>query len=360
MKIRLRFAAGLLVPALVFASPADAQTGWSDRIELSGDFRLRWETIDAEGSANRERARFRARFGIETQASNDLRLVFRLATGDGSPVSRNLTMDSGFSAKEILVDRAYVDWRLNDAWRVNAGKVGRPWFRAGGTQLVWDNDLTPEGIAVLYRDGGLFGSAGAFVVEERSTADDSLLLTLQAGLSHDIGDGAKLTAGVSYYGYTEAEGNLPFYDGDPRGNRVDAAGNYLSDFRLVELFAEYKSQLGDLPVTVYADVVQNTGADDEDLAYAIGANLGRAADRGTWQVGYAWQDTEADAVVGAFSDSNFGGADTDSRGHLLRSSYALRDNVRLGGTLFVNERGMTTGNTLDYDRIMFDIQFSFE
>ena len=359
MKIRLQQLLAGAVVLLLSAPSAYSQASWTDSIKISGDTRLRYESIDADGSADRERSRFRARFGLSAQAAKDIKVVIRLASGDGSPVSTNLTMDSGFSAKQIQIDRAYVDWSLNDTWNVRAGKMASPWFKAGGTPLVWDGDLNPEGIAALFQHENFFGSFAAMAVEERSSSDDSLLLTAQGGWKGKVMDNGTLTAGVSYYAYTDTVGNAPFYDGDAAGNTVDVAGDYVNDYRLLELFAEYKTSFNDLPLTLYADLVQNTEASTEDTAYAIGANIGKASTPGTMQFGYAWHDTEADAVVGTFNDSDFAGGDTDATGHLLKAKYAIRDNVALGATLIVAERGEFAGNERDYNRLMLDIEFKF-
>ncbi|MBT8085908.1 MAG: hypothetical protein HKN35_14000 [Woeseia sp.] len=351
----------LLPPLFVLAPAAAAQSSWTDSIKLSGDTRIRYESIDAEGSDKRDRSRFRARFGLEARPADDLKLVFRFATGDGSPVSTNLTMDDGFSAKQILVDRAYVDWRVNDLWNVRVGKMKNPWFRAGGTPLVWDSDLNPEGVAALFKSENYFGSISVMSVEERSAADDSLLFSVQGGWTGNLRNEGTLTAGMSLYNYGDTRGNAPFYDGDANGNSIDGTGNYVSDYQLIELFAEYKTVLNDLPLTVYADTVQNIGADtSQDMAYTIGATIGKASARGAAQVGYAWLDTEADAVVGTFNDSDFAGGETDSSGHLIQAKYAVRDNVTLGGTLIIAERAESLGSGSDYNRLMLDIAFSFE
>jgi len=186
------------------------------------------------------------------------------------------------------------------------------------------------------------------------------LLTAQAGWRGKISDGAGLAAGLSYYHYTHAAGNEPFYDGDPNGNTVDAFGFYTNEYRLLEVFAEYSTTLNELPLTLYADVVQNSDAGSgQDLGYTIGAKFGKASAPGTVQFGYAWLDTESDAVVGTYSDSDFAGGETDSSGHLIQAKYAIRDNVALGGTLIIAKGDKSVGPAQDYNRLMLDIAFSF-
>lgn len=346
--------------AMLAGGPSTAQeAAWYDRLDFSGDLRLRYESISEQQSADRDRARFRARFGFRAEATDDIQVIVRLATGDGSPVSTNLTFDDGFSAKDIRIDRAYVDWRITDAWHVSGGKMRRPWFRSGGNALLWDSDLNPEGIATSFESGRFFGSVAALSVSERSASDDSLLLTAQGGVELAFGGNATLTAGAGYYEYTNIVGNAPFHDGSANGNSVDAAGNYIFDYSLIELFAEYRTEMRGWPLTVFGEWVQNTEAAVEDNAYALGAEIGETKGPGSYQVSYTWQDTEADAVIGTFNDSDFAGGDTDARGHLLKGRYALRDNVTLGATLIIAELGEFSGNERDYDRVMLDIEFSF-
>ncbi|MCB1844996.1 MAG: putative porin, partial [Halioglobus sp.] len=349
MKVCLRTYGMVLAMSLLLIPVAEAQTNWPERTSFDGDFRLRYESIDAEGSPYRDRSRLRARLGIDVLAAEDIKFVFRLATGDGSPVSTNLTLDGGFSAKDILVDRAYVDWRLSEQWTLHGGKIKSPWFRAGGSSLIWDADLNPEGVAAHFRSGSFFASLAALPVEERSSADDSLLLTAQGGWKIALAENASLTTGLGYYSYTNAAGSAPFYDGHAAGNSVDLAGNYLNDYRLIEAYAEYKTVVGEIPLTAYLDVVRNNAVSVEDTGYAIGANLGSANAPGKAEFGYAWQDTEADAVVGTYNDSDFAGGVTDARGHFIKAKYAIRDNVKLGGTLILARRGAFAGNERDYD-----------
>ena len=53
---------------------------WTDRIDFSGDMRLRYEGTDEEFEVERNRMRFRSRFGFTATASDDLKVILRLAT----------------------------------------------------------------------------------------------------------------------------------------------------------------------------------------------------------------------------------------------------------------------------------------
>lgn len=342
------------------AANAHDEETWMDRIELKGDIRLRHESIDEDGEVDRRRARFRTRFGLSAQATDDVKIVLQLASGGDDPVSTNQSFDDGFSTKDIGVDLAYVDWKAADSVNVFGGKMKNPLFRAGGTGLIWDGDLNPEGVAVKYSRGMFFGTAGVFSVEERSSSDDSLLYALQAGVKHKFGSAAVLTAGLGYFAYSNTVGSRPFYDGSANGNSVDASGNYVNEYKDTEVFAQLDTRLGSWPFRLFAHIARNNEVSVEDTAIAFGAKLGAARDKGTMEFSWTYQDLEADSVIGTYSDSDFGGGGTDASGHILKGKYALSRRVSLGGTLFVNEVDRFRGMEHDYARLQLDVEFKFE
>ena len=348
-----------LILATAVPAAALAQDSWTDSISVKGDVRLRYEGIDEDGEEERNRGRFRARLGLTADVNDNVKAVLQFATGGDNPVSTNQSFDDGFSRKDIGLDLAYLDWTPNDRTHIYGGKMKNPFHRAGGHALVWDSDLNPEGVAASYSSGGFFGTAGVMFVEERGSSDDSLLLGLQAGYEFALSDGVSLTAGMSYYDYTETEGNTPFHNGSPSGNTVDVDGNLVLDYNQVEAFAELSTSLGDMPFSVFADFVQNSDADTQDSGYAFGAAIGDAGSPGTWEASIAYQDLEADAVIGTYPDSDFGGGGTDASGFTIKGKYALADNWVLGGTLFLNDVDESIGNKHDYSRIQLDLEFKF-
>ena len=235
-----------------------------------------------------------------------------------------------------------------------------PLYKAGGAPLIWDGDLNPEGVALKYSKGAFFGTLASFSVEERSSSSDSLLTAVQIGGKFNIGDNAKLTAGVGYFGYSSTVGNEPFWDGSPRGNSVDIDGNYLYEYKDTEVFAQLDTKVGDWPLSVYAQWVQNNEVSEEDTGYAFGAKVGSAKDKGEWEASLTYMDVEADSVISTFNDSDFGGGQTDASGYVLQAKYALSKSISLAGTFFFNEIDEFAGNEHDFDRFQLDVQFSFK
>lgn len=328
-------------------------------VRFSGDLRYRHESINEDAVSERHRNRIRARFGVTADIAQNVRVGLQLASGGDDPVSANQTLDTGFARKPIGIDRAFFSWAATEQLTFTGGKIANPFFRPANHHLIYDSDLSPEGLALRYTRGNWFANYAGLWVEERSSADDSILLGGQFGYRQTLDNGMRITAGASYYDYLQTQGQTPFWDGEAVGNRVTAAGNYLNDFNLTELFAELNLRAGERPVTVFADYVVNSEANEADTGFAIGASLGGISGKGTWRVGYLYQDLEADAVVGTFTDSDFAGGGTDGKGHVVELNYGFRDQLVLGFRYFLNQRGADVGDEHDYNRLQADVVFEF-
>jgi hypothetical protein len=341
------------------AAPAPGRAPDTAVLRFAGDMRYRHEVVDDDAFTERQRQRIRARFGVAADVTDGLRVGLTLATGGDDPVSANQTLEGGFERKSFGVDRAFFAWQATDALSITGGKMANPFFRAGNHHLIYDADLNPEGLALRYDRTNWFASFAGFWVEERSAADDSILLGGQLGYRAALGGGRRLTAGLSYYDYPQTQGEVPFWDGAAAGNRLDSAGRYRSDFNEAELFAQLDLEAGGRPLQLFADYVLNVEADDQDAGYAIGVGYGEVTKPGTWRVGYAYQRLEADAVVGTFTDSDWAGGGTDGRGHVVDFAYGFRPRWTLGFKYFVNERGIAAGEERDYDRLQADVSFNY-
>ena len=115
-----------------------------------------------------------------------------------------------------------------------------------------------------------------------------------------------------------------------------------------------------MPVMLFVDYVHNLDPDDQDTAYALGLRLGKVNKKGSWNLAYTWQKTEADALLGILTDSDFADGGTDSRGHVVSGSYALSDVMILGMTYFNTEYGKYTFGHYDgFDLLFIDLSFKY-
>lgn len=92
----------------------------------------------------------------------------------------------------------------------------------------------------------------------------------------------------------------------------------------------------------------------------MGAKIGSAKKDSELEFSWTYVDIETDAIVGTFSDSDFGGDGTDSDGHLLKAKYGVSSKVFVGGTLFLNTVDRFQATEHDYNRLPLDVEFKFD
>lgn len=336
-------------------------SSWADRIHWKGDFRYRYEIIDAEGEPANDRNRIRARAALIADVSPTMELGFGLASGGDDPVSSNQTLGEGGSSKDLRLDLAYFDWSGLKDTHVYGGKFANYLFRTGRNALIWDSDWRPEGAGIKWNNGKFFANGMGNWIESDSKSGQSFAYLTQAGIDLPIGDTMQLTAGISYYNI-DSKGHGSFYgnDDDFYGNSYNPVTlTYLYNYEELELFAQLGFEMFGRPVLVFGDWVQNQAARQNDIGYSVGFMYGSAKNKGEWQLGYVYEKLEADAVFGVLTDSDFGGGGTDSKGSIIKGSYALYKNINANVTYFINEVGLKSGDPTGFHRLQLDLSFKY-
>ena len=345
---------------------------WASRVKFFGDLRYRHEYIDAEGSKDRHRHRIRGRVGLKAKLTDTVDLGFQIATGSMDPVSTNQTLTGSFSSKNVWVDLAYFDWHPAqvDGLNIIGGKMKNPFFVTAKTELLWDGDLRPEGIALKYAKdcerGSFFLNAGGFWIAERGGDSDTYMLGAQVGGSVGFAKTAKFTGALGVYDYDDIEGRGMFAGGffgnstrfmniaDPTSPLV-----HTEKFTEVEAIAEVAFKVREVPIKVFGNYVRNIAADsDYDTGWLAGFEVG-SSDPGNWKFRYNYRDLERDAVFGVFTDSDFIGGGTDGKGHEIGLGYQVNKRVGVGATYFINERFVSTNNDRNFERLMLDVKYKF-
>ena len=353
---------------------ATAKSGasWAEKIKWSGDVRYRHEEMNNDAkNDDRRRNRLRARIGLTAQVTEDIKAGVALASGSDDPVSSNQTFGDAGSSKGINLDMAYIDWKFAENTHLVAGKTKNPFYQPAKDGLVWDGDYRPEGGHVAY-DNGTIWAIGAYHFlnseqkpnkksETGNSKDDTSMFSAQVGYRGKLADNLKVVTGASYY-HIPTEGLTPIL-GDEFGNSLDLSGNHAFDYDIAQVFVELKTKFAGLPANFFANYVTNTDSGaDEDTGYTIGASLGKAKKAWDWEVGYMYEDLEADAVYGTLSDSDFGGGGTDVKGHKFKFGLGISKNTKIGLTYFDNEYGdfANKGDEIDYSRLQIDLKTKFK
>lgn len=353
---------------------------WVEKIKIYGDFRYRYENVSYERNGGEQdaanRNRIRLRLGLTVKINEEVTLDTRVATGkydedtgtiNGDPTSSNQNLGDSWTYKGIWLDRAYMTWKPGsvEGLAVLLGKLGNPFVTVGKNQLIWDGDLSMEGIAAQYNlelseETSLFANAGGFYVRLDDSDTDSLsMFGAQGGVMHSFDKDNKLTAGVGYFDYGNLVGETYLLGSSSKGNSY--SGGYLYDYDLFEGFAEYATKIGVLPVSVYGDYVMNTASSvSEDTGWLVGTTINKCKDPGSWEFSYDYRDVERDAVVGTFNDSDFIGGGTNGKGHRFGITYQLAKNTQAGLSYFMNDKYNTsTRDYDDYNRLQADVMVKF-
>jgi hypothetical protein len=322
-------------PASPPVRAASAQVaGRTSRLEVTGDFRLRYEGNSGDADASDwDRGVLRARLGA-TYAVNDwLTVGGRLATGDpDDPNSSDVTLSNFADDLDISLDQAYAQFEFASA-EIWGGKFPLPFTR---TELVWDGDVNPQGIGANYRipvgSGALKLSGLYFLVDHSVVGPDSSMLGAQLGLDVPLTEDLRFELSAAQYDYS-LRGVADA--GDFRSNLIGPDGRYVSDFDLIDVIAAMTFRgLDRWPVRVTGEYVNNRGARTSgDAGYSIELSAGQALERGDWRFGYGYSVAEVDAVLAAYSHDNTTIA-TNYRQRTLFVDYALTDEIVLDATLY--------------------------
>lgn len=363
---------------------------WLKGLKQSGDLRLRAENFNYydddfdEGESvtsdtrDRTRYRVRLRWGLEKDFADDWKAGFRLASATGSTTnglatdntSTNVTLGNPgyFTYKNIYFDRAYAtyspnglkDYGMIKGVTIGAGKVENPFLKYS-TGIVWDGDVTPEGV---YEK----------ITLQHLSAEENRLYTYWTLGQFASHENAGLDTDAQVFGYqgalnwstynfgTEAPVDFNFaasyYDYPNFSQTIGATNNTATSFlrtntlaldnpRVLDFYFDQNFMVGRWPVTLWENIVTNEGRFDEaravaheahrdDFAWGVGVKIGKMKKNKDWEFHYGYYDIGANAAVAAFNDSDFGGpggvGHTNRAGHRFGLGVMLTDNTALNFT----------------------------
>lgn len=341
-------------------------------------------------SLDTNRWRLRARLGLLANFAENWLFDTRIATGDGrNPDSTNVTLGDYGRGFDINLDRAYLQYnaptQMQAPWlTVSVGRLPNPFF---ASDLVWDDDINLDGTAATLRyylgEPGLGAvpgrrrslnlTGGLFALDQVqfSSADK----WLAAGQLHGIWEFDNQNAvqlGVALYDYIHImgkrnalgstltnstapgflqKGNLLFnIANDPNldGGLNDQLFALASDYRVLDITSAFDlAYLAPYHAILTANIVKNFGFDEDEVLRRTGGvtylypikerTLGWRMELmfgwpvisklGDWQISGAYRYLQRDAVLDAFTDSDFHLGGTDSKGYILGASYGLGRNL---------------------------------
>ena len=364
---------------------------WIDNATIYGDIRTRFEHRDGEDapavgvtpvSQDRDRGRYKITLGVKTEATNFFYTDLAFALG-GTGRSDNATFGNsrtnGNDKEGLFLKRAVIGWHGNDWLTVEVGRVENPLYT---TELVWDKDLTLEGLVEKFEYSvgkvDLFANLAqsAYLGESRnnsnttaSTGDrlNNFLLAFQGGAKAKLTDEVSAKAGLTYYTYTHDRANgtsaatSVFIPGlGTNGGTAASLGsnlNFINDVRIIELPFElnYAAIGSKFTFTGFGDVAHNLDGSDrknaacngtaagaqhnaicngstDDDAWLLGVGVkfgGKEAAAGDWQARLWYQSVGLYSLDPNTGDSDFFDSRLNVKGVVFKGQYAIEDNVFL-------------------------------
>ena len=309
-----------------------AEISWAEKIKIEGDIRTRYQYEKKDGKEERSRGRVRYRLGIIANPIVNWTVGAGLASGGSDPRSTNQDMKDGFSTKSISLDYAYIQYkRGNTGLKAIAGKFKRKKYLWAPTDVMWDSDINPEGVAFSYTPKlkPLWFNAGIFVLEENkgATQHDSHMGYGQLGLKFTSSAVFGKLAGTVYtFGKMKDAGSSGYV-----GAGETNTDNNLASFNLA---AEVGTKVGGGKFSVVGEYINNYETNtDEDTAYIIGFRY----EGGKLQMKYLYADIEENAVPDFLPDSDRFGGDTGIKGHEVAVVYMINKNVSIGIDYYLTE-----------------------
>ncbi|MCM8769846.1 MAG: putative porin [Candidatus Omnitrophica bacterium] len=348
--------------------------------KFGGDLRLRyqWEQTETPTTKeDRQRGRFRLRYGFQTEVNETLKAGLRLATGGKEPTSTNQTFERAFVGKTIAIDQAYVTYRPAPFLALTGGKMPNPYFC---TDLLWDSDINPEGVAATLqfnenklRPFATFAFYG--MGENKNWSADPAILAAQTGVNLDLA-GRPLNLALTYYNFMGLKGKFmqdvsPDYVKRTNSNAavvfpatptsLQTTKHYwIHDYELLDVNCSFTPFVFNetKPLTIYGNYLQNLASGVKDkIGWLAGFSLGKAKEKGEWEINYNYRRLEKDAAPDIIVDSDFHGGGTNCHGHKISFGYSLQKNVSLNLTYF--NTGVLTGTKRDVQMLQADLNVKF-
>jgi hypothetical protein len=309
-------------------------------------------------------------------------------------VSTNQTLGTNFNKSSFTLDRAYLKYEPTDWVSVSAGRLPNPWFSTDllwDEDLNFEGvaaSLGRRGGMDTFRP---YLTVGAFPLREQDPPKrrGRWLQGTQLGFQWNLSSDTRLKVGAAYYRFWNLEGQRESDDTvDFTGRQVSSSygqyeyesglrqkGNTLflsnaandtlinggtnsfvplwslaSRFHEVNLTAALDlAHFDPVHLTLIGDYVRNNGWNRGEIIGRTGIaeadipdgrNVGRQIklqlgmpqirERHDWNVSLAYRHVGSDAVLDAFTDSDFGLGGTNTMGYQFGINYGLDRNVSLG------------------------------
>ena len=365
---------------------------WVTSYKVYGDFRARYDQVSSTQNnthfVERDRYRFRLRAGLIISMQDNLEVGFSITSGDsapttggysnggGNPNSNNSTMQDNGTKKNVYIDTAYGKWTpLNsDGWLLSAtfGKMYNP---LQFTPMVFDNDWTPEGVALqsgyTFNDQHTLLVNGAAFVEDQEVGGGNTgsvqapalfagQVIWNANWTQKFGTSLGLGGYLLSNSQNLTNSTVPYVNqGNSRmatskGQLINGYAPLIADVSATYKLDSFPMYPGAFPIKVAGEYINNVDAvsgNNNNQGVWAGITLGKSGTKKTWDLIYRYEYLEADATYDQLVDDDNGAyyqhapnggaagwyGGTNIKGHLIKADYSFTDALTLSFTCYIND-----------------------
>ena len=378
---------------------------------------------------DQNRLRLRARLGVKVAVNDWMSAGIGMTTGSqNDPISPNQTQGANSAKYNFGLDRAYLKAEIKPWLNVVGGRFANPWISTDlvwDPDLAFDGvaaSFTPK----ITENWSSFLTVGAFPLDQTEMSSGNGASTnkskskwmygSQVGVKWTSANLSSAKLGLALYDFSHVEGVAnpyqPLVDGKVPGGVYDGTtpayrtkGNSYFDINEGEVGTSSKyglaSKFKELNLTgqidiasfnpahiiITGDYVRNIGFDAQEIVRRTGLPATRTGGIGKqvngyqvklaigmpttyqskdWQAFAGYKYLEADAVLDAYTDSDFHLGGTNAKGWIVGASYGLDKNSWLTARWFsadeisprLNGSGVAIA-PLSIDVLMLDLNAKF-
>ena len=283
---------------------SDEPTIW-DRLDLYANGRVRWEsTFEQTNGEDRHRGRFRFRLGGMYKLDDKLNVHARMSTSSDGVDANNPHWDfgdggDGFEGAELVLDRLFVEWLTTDWLTLQAGKFPHAFTAAPiYGEFIWDADVQPAGFAAKLTctesKKKLDLRLVKYTAVESGSDDDPSMVGAQINATCESNEDLAFHFASSFSHWSNLNPGTGAFQN--QGNRVDGAGNFVSDFAIWDTFIDATHTGGPLGrQQAFAEFWDNT-KESSQRGYSIGARVGDSRKPGDFNLFAFWAEMDEDSI----------------------------------------------------------------
>ena len=327
-------------------------------IQVYGDVQLRGDVVRDLPRAVEptfERATARARAGVIWEANEFIELgaALKVNWSTQSDAETRFNLDNEL-ADDVSIDELFTRIDLTENTSV---LLGQTIFPLQLSPMVWDHDLRPQGASIQHiKEVGDFSSfeftGGAFL-GNHLFGDSSRINAAQAALRIGEGTPFSYSATVAYLDFNNL-GDLA-RNGLRRTNSANASGGFAEDFDIIDIQLGTNIRWQNFPIRARLDVLKNVAASDNNYGGRVDLVFGNSIRQRGFELGFAAQRIQQDAVVAPFNDDDWWFA-TNMRGVAGWLAYGFNESIRLKGAVFHERLDPQPNNN---NRALIDLQYFF-